>query len=314
MLEREKGSSGSFDRRVGDLAEGQHGLVARRQLLELGMGPGAIDDRIGRGRLRRAFRGVYAVGHARSDMKARWMGAVLSIGPGAVLSHRAAAALRGLLSVRRIEPELTKSSRTRSRQGLRIHQAVLRKDETAVIDRIPVTSLSRTFIDLAAICGVQEVEKAFNEAEVQGLTDRLSVPSLLEPHPRRHGTALLRSILEAKARLRGKTRKELERRFKEILDATDLPRPRRNAHVAVDGQFYEVDCLWAEQRLIVELDSRMVHGTEMAFERDCRKDRLLIAAGWRVTRITWLQLAHERNAVLADLRAALRRGSPPPTL
>jgi very-short-patch-repair endonuclease len=247
-------------------------------------------------------------------MKARWMGAVLSIGPGAVLSHRSAAALWGLLSVGRIEPEVTRRSRTRPRQGLRIHQAVLRNDETAVIDCIPVTSLSRTFVDLAAICTVQQVERAFNEAEVQGLTDRLSVPRLLERHPRRRGTGLLRSMLQTKAHLRGRTRRELEQRFREILDATDLPRPRSNADVAVDGQFYEVDCLWAEQRLIVELDSRMVHGTEMAFERDRRKDRLLIAEGWRVTRVTWLQLVHEADAVIADLRAALRRGSPPPTL
>lgn len=118
---------------------------------------------------------------------------------------------------------------------------------------------------------------------------------------------MLSSILKSNDHLRGITKKELERRFKALLGASDLPKPRYNADLAVAGRFYEVDCLWAEQRLIVELDGRAVHGTEMAFERDRRKDRLLIAEGWRVTRVTWRQLRDEPSAVLADLQLMLAR-------
>ena len=77
--------------------------------------------------------------------------------------------------------------------------------------------------------------------------------------------------------------------------------------MAVDGQFFEVDCLWTAQRLIVELDGRAVHGTDVAFEHDRRKDRLLMADGWRVTRVTWRQLRDEAPAVVADLRLMLAR-------
>ncbi len=309
-----KSSSDSLDRLVGDLAEAQHGLVARYQLLELGMGAGAIEDRLARGLLRRALRGVYAVGHARTDLRARWMAAALNAGPGAVLSHRSAAALWGLLPARRIDPEVTRSKRTRLRPGVRIHQSTLREDEVSAVDRIPVTSLSRTLVDLAAVSTRQQVEQAFNEAEVRGLTDRLSVPELLERRPRREGARLLRAILASDDHSRGITRKELERRFAALLDSTDLPKPRRNAHIAIDGQFFEVDCLWVEQRLIVELDGRAVHGTAMAFECDRRKDRVLIAEGWRVTRVTWQQLDGEPDAVIVDLRRALRRVPSTPTL
>jgi Protein of unknown function (DUF559) len=89
------------------------------------------------------------------------------------------------------------------------------------------------------------------------------------------------------------TRRELEARFAAFVEAHDLPRPRRNAALAVRGRFFEVDCLWPEQRLVVELDGRAVHGTRLAFEADRERDRLLIVEGWRVVRVTWAQLRDE---------------------
>jgi very-short-patch-repair endonuclease len=182
----------------------------------------------------------------------------------------------------------------------------LEQDEVSVLDAIPVTSLSRTLVDLAAVSSRSQVELAFNEAEVRKLTDRLSVPEVLERHPRRKGARRLNSMLRAKDHSRGITKKELERRFKGLLRASDLPQPRHNAPLAIGGRFFEVDCLWAERRLVVELDGRAVHGTPRAFERDRERDRLLVADGWRVVRITWLQLRDEAPAVLADLRRLLR--------
>jgi very-short-patch-repair endonuclease len=72
------------------------------------------------------------------------------------------------------------------------------------------------------------------------------------------------------------------------------------------GRFFEVDCLWREQRGIVELDGMRTHGTDLAFEKDRERDRLLIADGWRVARITWRQLCDGAPAVLANLRRVLR--------
>jgi very-short-patch-repair endonuclease len=170
-----------------------------------------------------------------------------------------------------------------------------------------VTGLSRTLLDLASILSRERLEGAMNEAEVLGLTDRVSVHTLLERYPRRPGTAMLRAILDDTRRARGVTRRELERRFAKALAATDLPRPHRNADVAVAGRFFEVDCLWRAERLIVELDGRFVHGTWRTSERDKERDRLLIADGWRVVRVTWRQLRDDAPAVIADLRKLLRQ-------
>ena len=145
-----------------------------------------------------------------------------------------------------------------------------------------------------------------NEAEVLGLTDRISIHTLLERYPRRQGTATLRAILDDGQKARGVTRRELERRFAAVLAKTDIPPPHRNADVAVAGRFFEVDCLWRAQRLIVELDGGFVHRTWRTSERDRERDRLLVADGWRVVRITWRQLRDDAPAVVADLRRLLR--------
>jgi very-short-patch-repair endonuclease len=105
----------------------------------------------------------------------------------------------------------------------------------------------------------------------------------------------------------GITKKELEGRFATVLARTNLPRPHRNADLAVAGRFFEVDCLWRAQRLIVELDGGFVHRTWRASERDRERDRLLQVDGWRVVRITWRQLRDDAPAVIADLRRLLRQ-------
>jgi very-short-patch-repair endonuclease len=104
------------------------------------------------------------------------------------------------------------------------------------------------------------------------------------------------------------TKRELEERFAALVDSYGLPRPRRNADLAVRGQVFNVDCLWADARLVVELDGRAVHGTRKAFESDRERDRLMLTEGLRVMRITWRQLNDSEAAVAADIRKALTRG------
>jgi very-short-patch-repair endonuclease len=300
-----KCSSRALSRSVSALAEEQHGVVARFQLLGLGLSPRVIQGRLERAHLHSVYRGVYAVGHRRLTLEGRWMAAVLAGGDGTVLSHRSAGQLWRVVPRSSAWPEVTRPRRFRPRPGLVAHQVQVPEDEMTIVDGIPVTGISRTVLDLAGRSSPSQVERMLNEAQILGLTDVISIPSLLARYPRRAGSAVVRQVFRRNATARGVTRKELERRFRLLLASTDLPEPRRNAHIAVRGRFFEVDCLWRAQRLVVELDGRAVHGTELAFERDREKDRLLVADGWRVARITWLQLRDEGSAVVADLRAML---------
>lgn len=289
---------------MAELAGSQHGVVARWQLLQLGMGSRAIERRLGAARLQLLHRGVYAVGHRALTVEGRWMGAVLACGSGAVLSHRTAGQLWGIAPRSPAMPEVSRAASFRPRAGIRAHRAVLRPDEVEIEAGIPVTSVARTLFDLAAISSKRQLERAMNEAQVRGLTSRLSLPQLLERHPGRRGARKLRALLGSK-RPGGVTRNDFEELFVAFLDRYGLPRPRLNATLAIRGRFFEPDCVWDQQRLLLELDGREVHGTQQAFESDRERDRILLVEGWRSTRVTWRQLQDEPAVLAADLRLLL---------
>jgi very-short-patch-repair endonuclease len=181
----------------------------------------------------------------------------------------------------------------------------LPEDEVTVVDGIPVTSPFRTILDLAGrLPTMRQLERAMNAAEARQLRDRVSLPMLLERYPRRRGSPRVRALLGSK-QPGGITRNDFEELFVAFLDEHRLPRPRFNATLALRGRFFEPDCMWRAQRLVVELDGRAVHGTDDAFESDRQRDRILLAEGWRWARVTWRQLRDEPAAIADDLRAAL---------
>jgi Transcriptional regulator, AbiEi antitoxin/Protein of unknown function (DUF559) len=293
-----------LDTAIADIAGRQYGVVSRRQLISLGLGEDAIDARLRLGRLHRLHRGVYAVGHEAIAREGHWMAAVLTGGTGSVLSHRSAAALWGIATFSGAI-EITSPRNTRSRGAVRRHWALLPPDEVTVLDGIPVTSVHRTLFDYAGISPVDRLEAAVREAEFRRLWDRLSLPALLARYPGSRGNANLRLCLERLGRTPGFTRSDLEELFLPFLDRFGLPRPHLNARLEAQGQWIEVDCLWRDECLIVELDSRVAHETRAAFEKDRDRDRRLQAVGWRVVRITWHQLHDEPKRIAEDLRGML---------
>ncbi len=195
------------------------------------------------------------------------------------------------------------AGRTKHR-GILLRQASLGEDEVEEVDGIPVTSLFRAIFDLAAVVSKREVERAFHETEVKQLTSRVSLPELLRRHPGRRGAATVRAILASREPA-GITQNDFEEVFVEFLDRYGFPRPRLNATLPVRGRLLRPDCMWPEQRLLVELDGRGAHGTERAFQGDRKRDRILLVEGWRSTRVTWEQLCDEPDTLAADLRELL---------
>jgi predicted transcriptional regulator of viral defense system len=299
------GRDPGLDGLIGDRAEKQHGVVSREQLRGLGVSERSIDGRVARGQLRRLHRGVYAVGHRALKREGRLLAAVLACGTGAALSHRSAGHIWGLVPSPPSLPEVTRPGSHRKRDEIVIHRSVLPEDEVVEVDGIPVTSPFRTVFDLAAtLPTMRQLERAMNEAEVRQLRDRVSLPMLLERYPRRRGSRRVRALL-ASREPGGITRNDFEELFVAFLDEYRLPRPRLNPTLTLRGRFFEPDCMWPQQRLLVELDGRAVHGTDRAFEDDRQRDRILLAEGWRWARVTWRQLRDEPAAIADDLRAAL---------
>ena len=285
------------------LAWRQWGVVTRPQLRALGLSDDEIDYRIAVGRLRLVHRGVYAVGHHRIQPEGIWLAAVYAGGDQAVLSHRSAARLWGLVPWDG-EIEVTTPTKRRKRPGIHYVRSSVDAVERTVRRAIPVTTVARTLLDLGAVDSAR-VAKAFEQAEVLGLLDVRELQGLVDRYPRRPGTRDIRSVLGAASAWRGITRSELEVRFRDLVVDAGLPVPAMNCRIQVGHRFIEADAVWHDERLIIELDGYAYHRTQAAFERDRERDRAAIAAGWRVIRITWRQLAEDPLGVIRDLSAAL---------
>ncbi|MDX6691756.1 MAG: hypothetical protein QOG15_3213, partial [Solirubrobacteraceae bacterium] len=244
-------------------------------------------------------RGVYAVGPRRLTRAGRWMAAVLAVGPDAVVSHRSAGALWGMIGRDGGDVEVSVHRELRDRAGICIHLADLPPDEITVIDAIPVTTAARTLLDLAAVLTRPQLERALHEADIRRLWDVTGLHALLDRYPTRPGTPLLREILADHATV---SKPEFVRRFLAFLMDHDLPRPLVSRLIPDIG---ECDFVWPDARLIVELDGYATHGTRAQFERDRARDRAAQVAGWRVIRITWRQLRDEAGQLAADLRRLL---------
>ncbi len=185
-----------------------------------------------------------------------------------------------------------------------MHRVSLPADERTVVDGLPVTTVPRTIFDVAARGDRREVERAFHEAEVQGLADPLSLPDLLDRYPGHAGAPILRDLLGIGPE-GGATENDFEAVFADLIERHRLARPRYNPDLVVGGRHFKPDCVWMEQGVVVELDGRAVHGTRRAFESDRERDRVFAANGWRVVRVTWRQLSENPGAVARDLRRVL---------
>ena len=298
------------DRWIAALADRQHGVVARRQLRAWGVGEDAIERRLLRRSLIPLHRGVYAVGHRRLTDEGRWLAAVLAAGPGAVLSHRNAAALHGL----RPAPEARKVSVTtsacpRTISGVWLHpRRVLAEEDITEVAGVPVTSVARTLVDLAPMLTPAQLASTIGEADRRGVLDVVAVRMTRARMKTRHGQGhpRLRAALDAHENAGAVlTRSPLEERFLDLVLTAGLPRPRLNARIAG----YEVDALWPAARVVVELDGWAHHRGRDAAARDLSKTNALQLEDYVVLRFLHADVVGRPREVAGAVRRALACGT-----
>ena len=284
---------------AGRIAARQRGVVARQQLREAGLSARAIEYRLETGRLHPIYRGVYAVGHPHLPYLARETAALLACGARAVLSHRTAAAVWQLTErlARTVEVTVAGGAQ-RSRSGITVHRTVeLPRGQIRIREGLAVTDPDRTLLDLATVVSRREVTAAFDAARARKLLREQHLLALIARFPTRRGTRTLRALLATP----GFSRSQAERVLRRLIARANLPRPLRNARIAG----HEVDFHWPDCGLVVEVDGYEFHSDREAFETDRRRDGDLLAAGYRVIRITWRQLTNEPEAVVARLARLL---------
>jgi hypothetical protein len=271
---------------VAELAGRQWGVVSLAQMRVAGLSDDAVQRRVRSGRLHRLHHGVYAVGHTVVKREGRWLAAVLASGNGAVLSHRSAAAHWGLLQSEATRTDVTAPRRRAANATIRPHisRSLIARD-TTTHQGIPITSVPRSLLDLAATVKSDRLERALAQAEHLELYDHRAITELLA---RAHGHRGKGALTEATAVEPKLTRSEWEVRMLRLVRIAALPEPLVN--LPFDAPEYgecKPDFHWPSHRLIVETDGWRTHRTRAAFESDRAKDAALTATGYRVVRFTW---------------------------
>lgn len=299
-----------------DHASRHHGLLHRADTEAHGIHRRTLDRLCDRAHLVPVANGVYRVRGSADTWHQRVLAGVLATGPQALASHRTAAALWGLPHARRSSVEVLVP------RGIGAHHRLARQHETRHLtghdvdlqDRIPVTSVERTVVDLAAVVPMGPLARLLDDVHELELSSFRRIDEFLDRMPTRgrRGVAVLRVLLEERIG----TPKERKQPFEELLNGlitrSKLPPPVRQQRVDHDGQRFYVDFAWPEHRLAVECDGGG-HATPAAHAYDLNRQNVIIEQGWNLRRFPWSEVRFHPDRVLATIRRALVDGgwSPP---
>jgi very-short-patch-repair endonuclease len=280
----------STDAEIAALAARQYGVVAVRQL---GLTSNAVALRCSSGRWHQLHRGVYAIGHLPTTREGWWLAAVLACGEEALLSHRSAATLWRMRDGEGRYPDVT-ARYDRHHKDIASHRAVLLEADRKELRGIPVTSPARTLADLAHVLSLDDLVRAFREAQFLRLYDRKALTDALTRRPSR----ALKELMENAT----VTQSQMEDRFLALCDRHRIPTPRTQYRIGART----LDFAWPEHRLVVETDGWQAHGTPHAFQADRTTTNALQLAGWTVLRFTWTDVTRRQRRVAETVRAALK--------
>ena len=237
------------------------------------------------------------------------MVACLAWGDGATVSHRSAAALAELPGVDPIVELTVPATRRRVAPGT-IHRSALADVDRIWMGPLPVTTMARTLIDLAAVAPRATVARAVDEALRRGEVSLSRLAWRLDELGRRPGSAVMRDVIDER-RTEPVTASELEARLYRLLRVAGVPLPVAQYPVKARGRLIGVvDFAWPNALLAVEADGFRWHSGRVRWEHDRARRNELTRAGWRVLHVTWTSLTHDGPAVVDLVRSALAREAP----
>jgi hypothetical protein len=283
-----------------------YGNITRARLHNAGLDDSGIHYRVRIGRLYRAHRGVFSVGHLPVSALSQADAAVLAGGRGAALSHSSAATLWSNGRAWPSPLEVTACARHRL-PGVTVHHSrSLSERDVTTHWGIRVTTPARTALDLADRLDDTGLARIVNDLRLAHFLHLDDLEALVARSPGRRGVARLRTLAQSP---HAPTRSEFEDAFLAFARDYGLPVPEVNQRIA--GR--EVDILFPEHGLIVELDGYLYHSDSAAFERDRDGDADALAAELATVRITWKRLMGAPAREAARLRAILDLRAPTPS-
>jgi hypothetical protein len=291
-------------------AAAQHGLATWDQLLDAGLSPDVVRRLVAEGQLIRSARGLYRLIGVKQSWRGRLMAACLQAGEEPLISHRSAAAVRGLEGS---EPpwivDVTVPPNRRPRIGnARLHRRTT--THRAVRDGIPVTPIPETILDLGAVSRNDGIPlRALDDVRRRRLATSSELERCAAEHtPRRSaGIVLYRTLLERRL---GRTPPgtAFAAEVLDLLVAAGLPEPEAEFWVTtIGGRRYRIDLAHPSQKIAVECLGKIGHLNERSFEEDPVRNNDLAIDGWLQIQVTWLRRVERPGSVVADVGQALAR-------
>lgn len=296
-------------RAIAVVAERQLGCFTYDQARAAGFGVDAVARLVRSGVWERLTSSVYHAAGATVSPAMELMAAVLGV-PASAAGFQSAAGMRGLPRFGLRRPELVVVRHTNHQERTAtIHEL---KDvvpsDLEYVGPIPVTTVPRTIVDLAAIHRRPRLERVLDDALVRRLTTVDEVTAVLERVARRGkpGVLLLRGLLAARSDGLVLPTSELERIFYALVDNSTLPMPVRQWHPPWwDSPAGCVDTAWPRHHVIAEVDGRRWHTRDEHNERDKFRDGEAARHGYQVQRFTYKQVTTDGRWVLDVLGGLL---------
>lgn len=287
----------------------QFGSFAWRQSRACGVPDGTVGARLAAGRYRQLLPGVLAEAATPDSWELRAMAAVLAVGGDAVLARGSAARVHGLRAGKEEPLAILVRTRTfRGLDGIRVHRTrVLEADDVTMVGPLPATCVARTICDLAGSLAGEELRTAVADAIRRRWTDARQLRVMASRLGRFRGRRQLMALLDELHPLDRDCRSELETRFLRLMVGAGVP-PTAMNHPVTDasGRRRVLDAVWLPQRLPVELDSRLAHGTLLDWHDDLRRENDVVLTGWRsFLRFSWDDVVNRPSRVVSTVREAL---------
>ena len=286
------------------LGAASHSVITFEELRALGLSPDEIQYRADVGRLHRKYREVYAVGRPDLTLDGVFLAAVRACGPRANLCRLSALRKFELRRGGTYRIDVVAPRSIKPKKGIRLHRPLsLDALDTTIVDGIPITSVAQTLLDVAAPAYRLNIAKLLHEAAVQEQLDMRAVWTVLARQPNHPGARRLDRASREEVPF---TRSDLEEAALSVFRSFSVPKPETNVWVSDGEKLVEVDCLWRDAGLIVEIDSARYHGTRWRRRQDAEKTAALRAQGWTVLRLWDVEINGTPAHVAATVLNAIR--------
>ena len=302
------GSHGKVWREVFALARMQHGPVARRQVIALGLPAASFNDRIRREGWSRPYRGVAVLPGCAVDPAVRARAAALALGSHATVSGRSALHLAGVIDDPPLRPTivLPAANRSRAPAGMRVTRSrTLSEVHRERVGGVWVATVPRALLDAAATASRDRLRAWLIDARQRRLVTVAQVVALAAAYPSTPGRGrLLQACADVEASGADSVLvAQVELRLRAARFHLDVP-PRT---VATPGRVLHPDLTLRGVPVGIEADGFGTHSSRRALDLDQRKHNAYALVGWMMLRIGWTRLGDDWEGFVAELREAVRR-------